>query len=310
MLVGPTAVGKTAVSIQLAKRMGAEILSADSMQIYRELNIGSAKPTLVEMQGVPHHMLGITPVTDPGFSAARFQRMAMDCIGDILSRGKTPLITGGTGLYVHALTHPLAFTQVPGNPDVRARLLADEASSPGALYRRLQEADPVSAGKLHPNDSKRVVRALEVYEVSGRPLSAFGTDFHNTQQAQTKYLPVIAGLYMEREKLYERINFRVDQMLEAGLLAEVKGLLPYDRALPALQGLGYKQLLRYFDGEMEYEACIETIKQETRRFAKRQGTWFKRDARIEWFDCTNTAPDALLESILAYFEAPDGAEEE
>lgn len=310
VLVGPTAVGKTDLSIQLAKKMGAEIISADSMQIYRELTIGSAKPTVEEMQGVPHHMLGILPVSEVGFSAARFQEMAMACISDILSRGKQPFLVGGTGLYVHGLTHPLGFTQVPGNPEVRARLQGEEAAAPGALYKRLQQVDIQSAGKLHPNDIRRIVRALEVYEVSGRTISSFGADFTNAQQAETTYSPVIAGLSMERSKLYERINLRVDSMLQNGLLEETTALLQYDRALPALQGLGYKQLLRYLDGEVDYAAAIEDIKRETRRFAKRQWTWFKRDPRIRWFDCTDAAPQSLSEDILAYFKAPHGAGKE
>lgn len=310
MLVGPTAVGKTALSIQLAKHMGAEIISADSMQIYKELSKGSAKPTSVEMQGVPHHMLDIVPVADGGFSAARFQELAMDCIANIISRGKTPLIVGGTGLYIHGLTFPLGFTQVPGNPDVRARLQAEEAMSPGALYRRLRAVDLQSAERLHPNDIKRVVRALEVYEVSGRTISSFGMDFANTQQAETAYAPVIAGLCMDRELLYKRINLRVDNMLADGLMEETKALLPYSRTLPALQGLGYKQLLRYLDGAVDYDTAVEEIKRETRRFAKRQGTWFKRDTRIRWFDCTHAAPEALLEGILAYFSGPGGEEKE
>lgn len=312
-LVGPTAVGKTAVSISLARRMGAEIVSADSIQIYRGLEIGSAKPSFEEMQGVSHHMLSVAEIGDPAFNVARYREMAERCIGSVLARGNLPLVVGGTGLYIHALTHPLQFTEVPGDEAVRAELMRQEREDPGSLYRQLQAIDPQRAERLHPNDLKRVVRALEVHLLSGKPMSEHGTDFQNKQQGELPYDIRIAGLTMERAALYARIEQRVDAMLRQGLLDEVKTIYKsgYDPALPALQGIGYKQLLRYYGGKHSDNAnladAIAEIKRETRRFAKRQWTWFKRDQRIQWFEMTEqSTPDAVAQLIYDYFHPLNG----
>ncbi len=288
ILLGPTASGKTAASILLAKRLSAEIISADSIQVYRGLDIGSAKPTLEERQGIAHHLLDLVEVDDTGFSVAEYKRQVERAIADICSRGKVPLVVGGTGLYVNALTYPLQFTSVPGNPLVRERLQLEEQEHPGSLYSRLQQKDPVSAARLHPNDLKRVIRALEVLEVSGQPLSSFGADFENKAQQEIAYHVTQIGLTMDRTLLYQRIEQRVDEMMKAGLLEETQKLndAGYAHTLPALQGLGYKQLLRHLRGETTLAEAVEEIKRETRHFAKRQITWFKRDQRIHWLDVT------------------------
>lgn len=288
ILLGPTASGKTAASILLAKKLSAEIISADSIQVYRELDIGSAKPTLEERQGIAHHLLDLVEVDDTTFSVAEYKRQVERAIADICSRGKVPLVVGGTGLYVNALTYPLKFTSVPGDPLVRERLQLEEQEHPGSLYSRLQQKDPVSAARLHPNDLKRVVRALEVFEVSGQPLSSFGADFENKAQQEIAYHVTQIGLTMDRTLLYQRIEQRVDEMMKAGLLEETRKLndAGYAHTLPALQGLGYKQLLRHLRGETTLAEAVEEIKRETRRFAKRQITWFKRDQRIHWLDVT------------------------
>ena len=305
VLLGPTAVGKTAVSISLATRLDAEIVSADSIQVYRGLDIGSAKPSLEERQGIRHHLLDIADVSEAKFSVAEFRHLADQCIADITARHRLPLVVGGTGLYVNALTYPLQFTSVPGDEAIRALLQAEEREKPGSLYHRLQEIDPATANRLHPNDSKRIVRALEVYEASGRTLSSYGDDFSNKSQEQPPYRAVIVGLTMRREALYARIKQRVDEMMRIGLLDETRSLYDagYADTLPAMQGLGYRQLLRHLKEETTLEEAVEEIKRETRRFAKRQFTWFKRDKRIRWFDVEEYSHmDDLINAIHDYYQ--------
>ena len=311
IMLGPTASGKTAASVLLAKKLGAEIISADSIQVYKGLDIGSAKPTMEERQGIAHHLLDMVDVDDTTFSVAEYKRQAELAIADIWSRGKTPLVVGGTGLYVNALTYPLQFTSVPGDPLVRERLQVEERKHPGSLYCRLQREDPASAARLHPNDQKRVIRALEVLEVSGQPLSAFGADFENRAQQEIPYRVTQIGLTMDRALLYQRIDQRVDDMIKAGLLAETKKLhaAGYAHTLPALQGLGYKQLLRHIRGETSLEEAVEETKRETRRFAKRQITWFKRDQRIHWLDVTQYGDLNVLTDEMAAIYIQDGGEE-
>ncbi len=309
ILLGPTASGKTAASVLLAKKLNAEIISADSIQVYKTLDIGSAKPTIEERQGIVHHLLDLVDVDDANFSVAEYKRRAELAIADICARGKTPLIVGGTGLYVNALTYPLQFTNVPGDPAVRERLKQEEEAYPGCLYQRLQQADPVSANRLHPNDCKRVIRALEVLEVSGQPISAFGADFENKTQQEIPYRVTQIGLTMDRALLYERIERRVDEMMHLGLLRETEKLhtAGYAHTLPALQGLGYKQLLRHLRGEITLPEAVEDIKRETRRFAKRQITWFKRDQRIHWLDITQyESLDVLTDEMSAIYAKDEG----
>lgn len=302
VIAGPTASGKTAVAVELAKLTGGEIVSADSIQVYRGLDIGSAKPAMAERRGVAHHMLDVASVADGSFSVAEYKRLASECIEEISCRGRLPIVAGGTGLYINALTYPLQFTSVPADPAVREALQGEQARDPGSLYRRLQEIDPATALRLHPNDGKRIVRALEVYEVSGLPLSAHGTDFQNAAGAEPPFDAALFGLNMDRALLYERIERRVDAMMRAGLLDETRALLELPADLPALQGLGYKQLLRHLRGETTLEEAMEDIKRETRRYAKRQLTWFRRDGRIRWLDAGGSDAKALAETIYHEYE--------
>lgn len=304
LIVGPTASGKTAASIALAKKLDAEIVSADSIQVYRGMDIGSAKPTMEERQGIPHHLMDAVDIDSPRFSVAEYRRMAGEAIEDITNRGKYPLIVGGTGLYVNSLIYPLNFTTVASDEKLRAKLAALEQAQKGAVHALLKKEDPKAAERLHPNDTKRIIRALEVVRLTGKPIDDHGGDFANSANAEIPYQPTIIGLTMPRETLYERINLRVDIMLEQGLLDEAKAIYDagYDASLPALQGLGYKQLFKYFGGEYTLEQTIDAIKLETRRFAKRQLTWFRRDKRIIWFDISDYPDkDALNDAIYRIF---------
>lgn len=304
LIVGPTASGKTAVSIEVAKRLNAEIISADSIQVYCGMDIGSAKPTLEERAGIPHHMLSVVDPDEPKFSVARFRELAIECIEDVIARGKRPLVVGGTGLYINALTYPLHFTGAPADAALRTKYALLEAENPGQAYARLKEVDPASAARLHPNDKKRIIRALEVFELTGTPLSESYAGFSLIDESQLPYTPCLAGLTMPRELLYARIEQRVDQMMAQGLLEEVKMLCDagYGAELPAMQGLGYKQLMHFLEGGCTLSEAIEEIKRETRRFAKRQITWFKRDARIQWYDVSTYGSLATLaDGIAAQF---------
>ncbi len=304
LIVGPTASGKTAASIALAQRLNAEIISADSIQVYRGMDIGSAKPTTEERQGIPHHLMDAVDIDSPKFSVAEYRCMAGKAIEDIAGRGKYPIVVGGTGLYVNSLIYPLNFTSVPSDDNLRAEISALEEKQKGAAYMLLEKEDPTAAQRLHPNDVKRVIRALEVVRLTGKSIDQHGGDFSNRANAEIPYEPTIIGLTMPREKLYERINLRVDIMLEQGLLEEARGIYEagYDLSLPALQGLGYKQLFKHFSGEYSLDEAIEAIKLETRHFAKRQLTWFRRDKRIVWFDITEYPDSAALnDAIFQHF---------
>lgn len=302
VLLGPTASGKTALGVAIAKRLGAEIVSADSMQIYRGMDIGSAKPTKEEMGGVAHHLLDVADIDGPKFSAAEYQRLARQAIGSIHDEGKTPLIVGGTGLYISALTSGLDFTETAGDEALRAQLAAQEAQSPGSLHALLQKEDPAAAARLHPHDTKRLIRALEVNRLTGRPMES---DFAAGGAGECLYAPRIVGLTMPRELLYNRIEKRVDAMLAQGLVAEARGIWArgYDRNLPALQALGYKQLFTHFAGVCSLDEAVEAIKRETRRFAKRQLTWFRRDERIVWLDITEYSSSELLDAACDLLQA-------
>ena len=300
IILGPTASGKTALGVQVAKRLGAEIISADSIQIYRGLDIGSAKPTQEEMKGIPHHMLNVVEVDGPKFSVAAYQQQARAIIHGLQQANIFPLVVGGTGLYISGLTSPLNFTETAGDETLRRALQAQEQQQPGSLYAKLQREDPASAQRLHPNDIKRIVRALEVKQLTGKPI---GAAFAQAASAPCPYDLTMVGLTMPRPLLYARIEHRVDQMLEQGLVEEARSIWEkgLDPALPALQGLGYKQLFAYFAGNYSLEEAVAAIKQETRHFAKRQMTWFRRDARIHWLDITQYSPDALVDTACGLF---------
>jgi tRNA dimethylallyltransferase len=289
-VVGPTASGKTAAAHELAKRAGAEIISADSMAIYRGMDIGTAKPTLEERQEVPYHLVDVVD-PDEVFTVADYQDCAVEAIEDIIARGRLPVIAGGTGLYIRAVIDGLNIPASGIDPELRARL-KQEADEKGGerLHKRLAEVDPVTAKRLHPNDVKRIIRALEVYEQSGRPMSEI---VEETKPKAPRYPgAILYGLTMDREKLYHRIEDRIDEQIERGLVEEVRQLLDsgYDVDLPAMQGLGYKEIAAYLKGESDLNSAIQTLKQSTRRFAKRQYTWFRADKRIRWIDVNDITP--------------------
>ncbi len=280
VIVGPTAVGKSALAVYLAKLFDTEIISADSMQIYRGMDIGTAKPSCEEMGVVPHHMISIV---EPNirFSVGDYVTQARPIIGSLQERGKIPVVVGGTGLYVRALVDGPC--ESPGADWVlRKRLLSEEGKyGKGYLYKRLCSADPVSAGRIKPNDIVRIMRALEVYESGGIPLSEI-QEMHGFKERP--YQPVFTGLTMDRKKLYEKIEERVDRMVEMGLEAETRRLMEVSSdPVPPVHGLGYRQFADYIQGMYRREEAIRLLKRDTRRYAKRQLTWFRRDERIRWY---------------------------
>ena len=283
IVAGPTAVGKTASSVRLAERIGGEIVSADSMQVYRGMDIGSAKATEEERRGIPHHLLDILDPSEP-FSVARYQKAAYAAIRDILSRGKIPILTGGTGFYIQAVLYDIDFTEEESDPEYRASLyrLAEEEGTE-ALYRILLETDPESAANIPENNVKRVARALEFYHDTGYRMSE-----HNARERmkQSPFDYRYFVLYTDREHLYERIDERVDSMLEKGLLSEVKDLKKRGMTedMTSMHAIGYRQLFRYLEGSASYEEAAEDIKRETRRYAKRQLTWFRREKNARFID--------------------------
>ena len=283
ILTGPTAVGKTSLSIRLAKKINAEIISADSMQIYRYLDIGSAKITPGEMDGVRHYLIDELLPEEP-FNVVLFQKMAESAIQEIYAKGKIPLIVGGTGFYIQSVLYGIDFEQTEEDTAYRQEL-EQLAQREGSLYLHelLAKADPKAAEEIHANNVKRVIRALEYHHLTGRSISA-----HNEEQRQKEspYAFCYFVLNDDRTLLYERIDERVDQMLRDGLLKEVMQLkqMGYDRNLVSMQGLGYKELLAYLDGEYPLEEAVRIIKRDTRHFAKRQLTWFRREKDVIWLN--------------------------
>ena len=281
VLVGATAVGKTTVALALAPSLGAEIVNADSLQVYRELDIGTAKPTEAERALVPHHLID---VADPpeSYDAARFCREGRAVLDDLARRGVPPLVVGGTGLYLKALLGGL-FAQGEAPPGVRQRVRQELASlGLPVLYARLIHLDPATASRLHPHDTYRIVRALEVMAATGKPLSQF-IAAHRFQDAP--YAVLKLGLLLDREELYRRIELRVELMLEAGWLDEIEGLLRrYPLDLKPLQALGYRHLINYLTGRWGWEEALTLLTRDTRRYAKRQLTWFGSDPEIRWFN--------------------------
>ena len=283
ILTGPTAVGKTALSIELAKRIHGAVISADSMQIYKHMDIGSAKIMPEEMQGIKHYLIDeFEP--DEEFHVVRFVERAKQCLEEIYADGKIPIIAGGTGFYIQALLYDIDFTEQEGDPAYRASL-EQLAIKKGAdyLHGMLRTVDPASADAIHANNIKRVIRALEFYHLSGSRISE-----HNEKERQktSPYNFAYFVLTDDRAHLYERIDRRVDLMVEQGLVDEVRHLkdMGYHKEMVSMQGLGYKEILSYLDGEMTLEEAIYIIKRETRHFAKRQLTWFRRERDVIWFD--------------------------
>ena len=283
VLTGPTAVGKTALSIALAKAVKGEIVSADSMQVYRHMDIGSAKITAEEMQNVPHHLIDILEPWEE-FHVVRFQELAREALEGIYERGQIPILTGGTGFYIQAILKDVDFTENGEDLTYRSELeqLAKKEGS-GYLHALLLQADPKSAEAIHPNNTKRIIRALEYYRQTGEPISA-----HNEEQRKkaSPYNYAYFVLTDDRKHLYDRIDLRVDRMLADGLVEEVRHLkeLGCTRDMISMQGLGYKEILAYLDGELSYEEAVYILKRDTRHFAKRQLTWFKREQDVIWID--------------------------
>ncbi|NOU96977.1 tRNA (adenosine(37)-N6)-dimethylallyltransferase MiaA [Paenibacillus sp. LMG 31456] len=282
VLVGPTAVGKTRLSLQLAADYGAEIISGDSMQVYRGMDIGTAKATSQEQQQVPHHLIDIHNPDHP-FSVAEFQERASQLIFDIHDRGKLPFIVGGTGLYVESVCYNYQFSE-SGSDEAFRNEQAEFAVTYGAeaLLERLRQIDPESAERLHANDQRRIIRALEIFHLTGERLS----ERLKVQKKQSPYELCIVGLTMDRALLYKRIEERIDQMIDEGLIEEVEGLLKqgYGKQYISMQGLGYKEMIDYLQGHLSMEAAVELLKRDTRHFAKRQLSWFRHMKDIQWVD--------------------------
>ncbi|MGE5598890.1 MAG: tRNA (adenosine(37)-N6)-dimethylallyltransferase MiaA [Bacteroidota bacterium] len=296
ILAGPTAVGKSDLGLALSQSLGGEILAADSMQVYRRMNIGTAKPTAEEQALVPHHLLDLVE-PDQSYNAARYAEDFHRAAADVTRRGRLPVVVGGTGLYIRAALYRFLFPEIGRRPEIRSRLQNEaDAAGPEALHARLRMVDPEAAARIHPRDARRIVRALEVYEESGRPISAWQRE----NKASSPYDAVYLYLTRERRELYRRIEARTDQMLAAGFLQEVESLLAmgFDRRLPAMQGIGYRELGAYLAGEMTLPAAVELIKRRTRNYAKRQMTWFRHEPDACPLILSGKSTDAALTEIL------------
>jgi tRNA dimethylallyltransferase len=301
-IIGPTAVGKTALALWLGARLPIEVVSADSRQVYRGMDIGTAKPTPAEQRQLPHHLVSIVN-PDESFTLAQYQSLAYEAIGDILHRGKLPLFVGGTGLYVRAVLEGLTIPVVPPDPKLRESLFA-QATQEGeiAFHERLRRIDPVAAERLDPRNVRRVVRALEVCLKTGRPIS------EQQRREPPPYRTLKIGLTMPREVLYERVDHRVDAMIASGLVKEVQGLVArgYGCELPAMSGLGYQQIGLYLRGEATLDEAIVLIKRHTRRFIRHQYNWFHpNDPEIRWFDPLVCSYETIFEVIQTHLNLPD-----
>lgn len=300
ILMGPTAVGKTEISIELAKRLNSEIISADSMQIYKYMDIGTAKVSESEMEDIPHYLIDIIK-PDIEYTVSNYQKDASKYITEIHNRNKLAMVVGGTGFYINSLIYDLNFTRVPPNDKIRNKyeLLAEKYGNK-YIHDRLKKIDEKSSKKIHLADRRRIIRALEVYEVTGKTMSEYNKDF---RRDNNRYNLAMVCLNMDRKSLYDRINKRVDRMVDNGLIEEVKRILDlgYNKDSIALQGIGYKEIIHYLEGDTTLDYAINKIKQGSRNYAKRQLTWFRRDKRIKWvnkddFDST----DSLVSYITDY----------
>jgi tRNA dimethylallyltransferase len=306
VLLGPTAVGKTPISIDIAKKLNGEIISADSMQIYKYMDIGTAKVTTEEMDNIPHYMLDIV-YPDEEFTVADFKKESENYIKDINKRGNLPIIAGGTGLYLNSIVYELKFTKVASNEDLRQKY-NNLAKTHGNQYIHdiLSTIDPISSERINPNDRKRIIRAIEIFYETGKPMSYYNKDF---RKETNKYNLAMIGLTMDRAKLYSRINERVDIMINDGLIQEVNMLMDmgYNKKLVSMQGIGYKEIASYLEKEIELDEAIEMLKRNTRKYAKRQLTWFRRDNRIKWidvnqFDSTNAISEYIIDYITKVYK--------
>ncbi len=299
ILTGPTAVGKTGLSIRLAKAINGAVISADSMQVYEYMDIGSAKISPAEMNGVDHYLINCLKPWEP-FNVVIFQQMARKAMEKIYAQGKVPVLVGGTGFYIQAVLYDIDFTENDGDTTYRQQLETMAAADDGAdeLYEMLKSVDPGAALEIHPHNTKRIIRALEFYHQTNRPISE-----HNSEQ-RAKDSPYDFSYFVltdDRKKLYARIDARVDQMIKAGLVDEVRGLLKMgcDRSMTSMQGLGYKEIIDYLAEEISLEEAVYRIKRDTRHFAKRQLTWFKRERDVTWIDRRDYADDEeVLNMVL------------
>ncbi|MBD3290239.1 tRNA (adenosine(37)-N6)-dimethylallyltransferase MiaA [candidate division KSB1 bacterium] len=298
IIVGPTAVGKTSLSLNIADEIESEIVSADSRQVYKLMNIGTAKPTADEQLRAVHHFIDIK-YPDEYYSAGQYAREARSVIDTIRSRDRLAIVVGGSGLYIRALVDGFFEDEVADEAVKQSLRKIEKENGLTYLYEKLSEIDPQLAQKLHPNDSQRIKRALEVWEISGKRLS----DFQKKPNNPADFNPVFIGLSMEREVLYQRIEDRVDKMLEKGLIDEVRHIskLGYSKNLPALQTVGYKEVFQLLDGEINRERMVELIKQKSRNYAKRQITWFNKDQRIQWYNITKTGKTNSPETTIVTF---------
>lgn len=304
-IVGPTATGKTALSVALAKALNGEIINADSTQVYKELNIGTAKATEEEMQGIRHHLINIKQPTED-FSVSEFKEFCLEVCEQLLNKNKTPIIVGGTGLYINSLTNNYNYANIEKNLEIREKYetMAREKGN-DFVFKILESYDKESANKLHPNDLKRVIRAIEIYEQTGKTKAQIikeqSTMQSAVQNAENNLLkPLIIGLNMSRETLYARINKRTDIMIENGLVEEVRDLFNrgLSEDLQSIKSIGYKELYNYFKGFKTLKECVEDIKQNTRNYAKRQLTWFNKQYNINWFDVEQLEHNEVLQSVL------------
>lgn len=280
VIAGPTASGKTELGVEIAKAFDGEVVSADSMQIYKGMDIATAKPNAEEMQGIPHHLIDFLE-RDKSFSVADYVELASEIIRDINQRQKLPIIVGGTGLYISSLIDNIKFPDIKSDPDIR-RSLENEMDEKGCelVFEKLKKIDPETASELHPNNRVRVIRAIEVFEITGRKLSEFKAE---SRLSPSPYDAIILGLnYSDRQILYNKINKRVDIMVDRGLVEEAKKIFVKGEMRTAANAIGYKELIPYFENRSDLTECIDKIKQETRRYAKRQLTWFRRNAKIQW----------------------------
>jgi len=294
VIVGPTAVGKSALGIEIAKRFNGEIISGDSMQVYQEMDIGTAKVTEREKEGIPHYLIDIKK-PDESFSVAEFQKRVHEHIKEINQRGKLPIIVGGTGLYINAALYDYQFTETKRDDSYQLKIEKEiERHGIDQVYQRLIEIDPEQAKKIHPNNERRVIRALEIYDRTGQTMTERQAEHHQKLLFHTK----IIGLEMARPILYQRINHRVDLMLTDGLLEEVRSL--YDQGLKdaqSMKAIGYKEFIPYFEGEYELEKAVELLKRNSRRYAKRQYTWFKNKLDVDWYSITPEKKNYVYKKI-------------
>ena len=283
VIVGPTASGKTALSIELAKRINGEIVSCDSMQIYKDMTIGSAKPTVEEMQGIKHYLIDcVSP--SKRYSVAEYKKQAEEAIEEIIKKGKTPIVVGGTGLYVDSLIYNTQYTDMEFDKSYREKLekQAETAEGLDELYEEAKKIDNVACEKISKTDKKRIIRILEIFNKTGKTKTRLDEE---SRANEPKYDYKVFAIDIKRDILYDRINKRVDQMLEMGLIEEVKFILnKYDEFPTAMQAIGYKEVVEFLDNKISYDEMVEKIKQETRRYAKRQLTWFRKNKEIVWIN--------------------------